>query len=78
MTEHSETSASEPGAQDTGQAAPLEQQAAPLEQQAAAWVPEPLPPPSAQASAADRPELMMGAAFAGGLLGALILKRLAR
>jgi hypothetical protein len=38
--------------------------------------------PAAQESpataAADRPELMLGAAFAGGLLAALILKRLAR
>lgn len=33
---------------------------------------------SAAAPAADRPELMLGAAFAGGLLAALILKRLAR
>jgi len=32
----------------------------------------------AAAPAADRPELMLGAAFAGGLLAALILKRLAR
>jgi hypothetical protein len=29
-------------------------------------------------AAAERPELMLGAAFAGGLLAALILKRLAR
>jgi hypothetical protein len=35
-------------------------------------------PDSAAAPVADRPELMLGAAFAGGLLAALILKRLAR
>jgi predicted lipid-binding transport protein (Tim44 family) len=46
--------------------------------------PQPAPGPSAQesaaaaAAAAERPELMLGAAFAGGLLAALILKRLAR
>ena len=43
---------------------------------------QPAPGPSAQesaaAAAAERPELMLGAAFAGGLLAALILKRLAR
>jgi hypothetical protein len=72
MTEDAETATPEPAADDNAQ------QAATPEPQPAAWVPEPLPPPSAQASAADRPELTMGAAFAGGLLGALILKRLAR
>jgi hypothetical protein len=39
------------------------------------------PPPSAQESivgiAAEHPELMLGAAFAGGLVVAMILKRLA-
>jgi hypothetical protein len=50
--------------------------------------PQPALGPSAQESAAaaaapaapaaERPELMLGAAFAGGLLAALILKRLAR
>ena len=51
------------------------------EQQAASWVPQ--SPSSDGASgyssaAADRPEVAVGAAFAGGLLAALILKRLAR
>jgi hypothetical protein len=42
---------------------------------------EPLrvPPPSSSAGIADeRPELLVGAAFAGGLALALLLKRLAR
>jgi hypothetical protein len=72
MTEDAETPTPEPTVDGDSQ------QAAPPEQQAAAWVPEPLPPPSAQESVGDRPELMMGAAFAAGLLGAMILKRLAR
>jgi hypothetical protein len=46
--------------------------------------PAPLPPPSTPAStgppaaAGEHPELPVGAAFAGGLALALILKRLAR
>jgi hypothetical protein len=46
--------------------------------------PPPLPPPPAPASTGlasipnDRPEVAVGAAFAGGLVLALILKRLAR
>jgi hypothetical protein len=36
--------------------------------------PSPAPPPSS----AERPELAVGAAFAGGLVLALLLKRLAR
>jgi hypothetical protein len=53
-------------------------EAATAEHQAAAWVPQ---PPSEDAwgqQAPERPELAIGAAFAGGLLAALILKRLAR
>jgi hypothetical protein len=43
---------------------------------APAWAPtEQAPGPAA--SVADRPELAVGAAFAGGLVLALILKRLA-
>ena len=38
---------------------------------------EPVPSPPA-APAAQRPEVAVGAAFAGGFLAALILKRLAR
>jgi hypothetical protein len=40
--------------------------------------PQPAAPEPPAVPAADRPELMLGAAFAGGLLAALILKRLAR
>ncbi len=54
-----------------------------------AWTPppaQPLPPPSpsepslaaSTAAAADRPEIAVGAAFAGGFVLAMILKRLAR
>ena len=53
-----------------------------VDTQAASWVPQPptADGPSAHTSAgpAERPELALGAAFAGGLLAALILKRLAR
>lgn len=55
---------------------------------APAWTPpaapqNPPPPPVADhggsaALAAERPEIAVGAAFAGGLVFALILKRLAR
>jgi hypothetical protein len=50
------------------------------EQQTASWVPQaPAAEPSFGATtAADRPEVAVGAAFAGGFLAALILKRLAR
>jgi hypothetical protein len=57
-------------------------------QQAAGWVsgqPSPAPAPAlpqpvtgAAGEAADRPELRIAGAFAGGLLVAMILKRLAR
>jgi hypothetical protein len=56
-------------------------------QQAAGWVPEPpLPVPSpvnpavaqSVSGAADRPELLVAGAFAGGLFTAMILKRLGR
>ncbi|MGI8505308.1 MAG: hypothetical protein ACR2MK_00630 [Solirubrobacteraceae bacterium] len=43
------------------------------------WTPPPpLPEPDSGASAASRPEIAVGAAFAGGLALALVLKRLAR
>jgi hypothetical protein len=53
------------------------------EQQTAGWVPQPPPQQSSvqesvASAVADRPELLVGAAFAGGLLLAMILKRLAR
>ena len=52
----------------------------------ASWVPQPTSPAdgadfvaaSGSTSGGERPELAVGAAFAGGLLAALILKRLAR
>ncbi len=39
---------------------------------------EPVPSPGAIVGPPERPELAVGGAFAGGLLLALILKRLAR
>jgi hypothetical protein len=50
------------------------------EQQTASLVPQPSPaePTYGAMAATDRPELAVGAAFAGGLLAALVLKRLAR
>jgi hypothetical protein len=63
------------------------------EQQTVGWVPQPTTGESpaqetaasaaaasagAASAAADRPELLVAGAFAGGVLAALILKRLAR
>ena len=54
------------------------------EQQTASWVPQPpasdgtSPQETVASTTADRPELAVGAAFVGGVLAALILKRLAR
>ena len=50
------------------------------EQQSASLLPQPSPaePGYGASVAAERPELAVGAAFAGGLVAALILKRLAR
>ena len=74
MTDEPEKPASELSADGAGS------QGSTPEQQTANWVP---PAPRAQPSSgaivvAERPELAVGAAFAGGLLAALILKRLAR
>jgi hypothetical protein len=44
---------------------------------AAEPAPQPTGPPAA-AGAADRPEVAVGAAFAGGFLLAMVLRRLAR
>ena len=56
--------------------------AAASEQGTAGWVPEPTSPTGgaefAPAAAGGRPEVALGAAFAGGLVAALILKRFAR
>ena len=51
------------------------------EQPTASWVPEPagnLDSSDYGSAGSEHPELAVGAAFAGGLLAALILKRLAR
>ncbi len=74
MTEQPETPAAEPTADGAaGQ---------PTVEQAASWVPQPASAEGTagpgSAAVADRPELAVGAAFAGGFLIALILKRLAR
>ena len=45
--------------------------------ESASWPPSPAAEDAA-GSTADHPELIVGAAFAGGLLAAMILKRLAR
>jgi hypothetical protein len=72
VTEQPETPAAEPTADGAaGQ---------PTVEQAASWVPQ---APSGEGTAGpaalgDRPEMAVGAAFAGGFLAALILKRLAR
>jgi hypothetical protein len=73
VTEHSDIAspAQGDGQQPTGS-----------EPQSGGWAPpggtgQESPVPSA-AFAGQRPEVMVGAAFAGGLLAALILKRLAR
>jgi hypothetical protein len=54
--------------------------AAPPPMSAVAQLPpsQPASAPGGPSAAADRPEIPVGAAFAGGLLLALILKRLAR
>ena len=79
MTEHPETPAPSPEADG-------EPAATAPEPIAAGSAPQ--PPPSSPslegpyasltAGAADRPEVMVGAAFAGGFLAALILRRLVR
>jgi hypothetical protein len=43
----------------------------------ASWTPEPAAQEAAAGAAAEHPELLIGAAFAGGLVLAMILKRLA-
>ena len=52
------------------------------EQQAATWVPQPPEAPASQGSAVigppENPEFAVAGAFAGGVLAALILRRLAR
>ena len=77
MTDSAETTSS---AGATGEASqPVAETSQPV---AASAPPTRTPEPSAQESAigaaAEHPEMMVGAAFAGGLLLAMILKRLAR
>lgn len=77
MTDHAESAGSQPTADGA-----TEQLTQP-EPPAAGWLPEPVAAShsaqeSVAAAVAERPELAVGAAFAGGLLAALILKRLAR
>ncbi len=78
MTEHPETPGSDRGADGAAAQDPA------AEQQTASLVPQPPPAEgssaqdSVAAAVAERPELAVGAAFAGGLLAALILKRLVR
>jgi hypothetical protein len=57
--------------------APTEPAMADPEAAVPAWTP-PTPPPDLGPAVADRPEIAIGAAFAGGLVFALILKRFAR
>jgi hypothetical protein len=65
--------------------APATPESTPAPPRPAAAAPPPPPPPpgpaaspAGTAAGADRPEIAVGAAFAGGLLFAMILKRLAR
>jgi hypothetical protein len=58
---------------------PTVEQAALAAEDVTAAGPSPAPPPAAApAVTGERPELLVGAAFAGGLALALLLKRLAR
>jgi hypothetical protein len=74
VTDEPETPTSELSADGAAGQEPM------AEQQTASWLPQPSPaePAYGAMAAADRPEVAVGAAFAGGLLAALILKRLAR
>jgi hypothetical protein len=65
--------------QPTVEAAALAADAAAVPEPQGAAAPTPVAVPAAPPSIADeRPELVVGAAFAGGLVLALFLKRLAR
>ena len=74
MTDEPETPTSELSADGAAGQEPVP------EQQTATLVPQPAAaePTFGAAAATDRPEIAVGAAFAGGFLAALILKRLAR
>jgi hypothetical protein len=80
-------SAREPATEQITEAAAAAPSAAAPEAALTAPAPEPEPPvaipptppnESGEASAANRPEVAVGAAFAGGFALAMILKRLAR
>lgn len=68
----------EPVADPTVDGQPTVEQAAIAAEAVTASEPLRIPPPSSPAGADERPELLVGAAFAGGLVLALLLKRLAR
>lgn len=57
---------------------PTVEQAAIAAESVTASEPLRVPPPSAPVASEERPELLVGAAFAGGVALALLLKRLAR
>ncbi len=69
MTDSADTASSEPSI--PGSAQPVAASGS------APWPPAPSAQESAVGVAAEHPELMVGAAFAGGLVLAMILKRLA-
>lgn len=70
MTDSAETAGTEASGADTVE--PITASSQP------SWPPEPSAQESAVGVAAEHPELTVGAVFAGGLLLAMILKRLAR
>jgi hypothetical protein len=67
VTDSAKTSQFEPTVADGGQSVDASA--------AGSWLPSPRD--SAASSPAERPEVLVGAAFAGGLVLAMILKRLA-
>jgi hypothetical protein len=68
----------EPAADPVSDGQPTVEQAALAAEAMSASEPLRVPPPSSPAGTDERPELLVGAAFAGGLALALLLKRLAR
>ncbi|HEY6397739.1 MAG TPA: hypothetical protein VIX82_09830 [Solirubrobacteraceae bacterium] len=84
MTDPSEPTTNQPvsaGAQAPADAVPAVPGQAPLSStppHPGPAAPSPAPASSSAALAADRPEVAVGAAFAGGFLFAMLLKRLAR
>jgi hypothetical protein len=68
----------DPAADPATDGQPTVEQAALAAESVTADEPLRVPPPASPAETAERPELLVGAAFAGGLALALLLKRLAR